>query len=71
MMFQQVAPQKLLDGPIDYLSRDGNHCHGGYLAIGWCDTATGNEYRGEKTTGLETKETRHEEIVAASADPFS
>jgi hypothetical protein len=71
MMFQQVVPQKQLGQPIDYFNRDCNHCCGGYLAIGWCDPATDNEYCGYKTTGPETKEIRHEEIFAVSADPFS
>jgi hypothetical protein len=70
-MFQQVVPQKLLDGPTDYFNRDGNHFRGGYLTISWCDPATGNEYCGYKTTGPETKEICHEEIFAVSADPFS
>jgi hypothetical protein len=71
MMFQQVVSQKLLGRTHRYFSRDCNHCCGRYLAIGWCDPTTGNEYRGYKTTGPETKEIRHEEIFAVSADPFS
>jgi hypothetical protein len=59
------------NGPIDYISRDCNHCRGAYLAIGWCDPATDNEYRGYKTMAPETKEILHEEIFVVSADPFS
>jgi hypothetical protein len=65
MMFQQVAPQKLL-GRTHQLPQQG-----WYLTIGWCDPTTSSEYRGYKTTGPETKEIRHEEIFAVSADPFS
>jgi hypothetical protein len=71
MRFQQVVPQELL-GRTRRLHQQGlNCCRGGYLPVGWCDPATGNEYRGYKTTGTETKEIWNEEIISVSAAPLS
>jgi hypothetical protein len=46
---------------LGMMCRSCDYCRGGYLAgasraLGLCDPTTGNEYRGCKTTGTETRQ---------------